>query len=240
MAEWGPGLMIGNLYSVAELEDLLAQKDQELPALEKAWRGFDKTWMGWDPASDDRWLKEFNALKARYQAARTKANLAIALSEHAAGATALKTYGLYTNPLSTTVSDFATLGITPATQGADIPADLEYRGVLSALQKVHGVTSPGDFQDLWDRLQNAINAHATATGQAPPPAIYDPPAIQPRKGTDLDLLAYQRAKRATTPPDPKTASGMGKLLLVGAALGVGGLVVAKTVGKVAWKALWPL
>jgi hypothetical protein len=221
--------MISGKYSLDELKDLLVAKDQEMVALEKAWRAFDPTWMGLDSAGDNAWLADFNALKARYAAARTVAN--------AKAASAVDT--------------------SPSRKpDNEIVADAEYRGVLSALQKQSGLVSPGDLQDLWNRLQGVQNAHAVSVGQAPAP-IAEAPVWQPGKGSDVDENRLKMADssiagavavamaQAGLIPDPSNPyrqpppgakkTGIGTWLVLGGGLTLAGIAAV----KIAWKVAKP-
>lgn len=62
------------------------------------------------------------------------------------------------------------------------PDPSDYRAILLALQKTPGVTSPGDFQDLWSRLTTAQDA----------PIFEDIAIVQPT-ATDWDLSVYKAA-----------------------------------------------
>ncbi len=220
--------MIGSLYSVAELRDLLVAKDQEMKALEDAWRAYDPTWMGVDSAGDNVWMADFNTLKARYGAARGSANAAIALGE------------------------------ASKKPDNEIAADGEYRGVLRALQVQSGLVSAGDLQDLWNRLQNAMTAHAVASGFKPP-VIHVPGGVwQPTKGSDVDLNRLQGLENdpiatsvglamhaaglgrdptnpLTPPPPPSKGPGVGTLLAIGGGLTLAAIAAA----KIGWKVLKP-
>ena len=214
--------MISGKYTVAELRDLLKAKDADLTQLEAAWRAFDKTWMSYDSAADNAWMADFNALKQRYGAARAAAGKVLALAD----------------PLLNSIGEAFT------------PADAEYRGLLRALQKTDGVVSAGDLQDLYLRLQTAMNQHAASIGQ-PAPAPISPTAVQPT-ALDPDLLKIQVVNAATDPivnqvnaamasaglavgghkvPDHSTRN----LLLAG-----GGITLAALAAlKLGRKAIWP-
>jgi hypothetical protein len=210
-------MTIRGLWSLAELKDLLVAKDQEMTRLESSWRGFDPTWMSYDSAADNAWMSDFNALKARYGAARAVANRAIALSDAA-----------------------------PDKQPErDIPADAEYRGILRALKAQDGVVSSGDLQDLFTRLQVVINQRNAATGQSP--VSIGAPVWQPMKGSDADLsatnsisgmvnLAMASAGLSVPGGEPNTEkkkTGTFKLLALGGGLTLGAIAAAKLGWKIA-------
>jgi hypothetical protein len=148
--------MINGLWTIAELQDLLAAKDVELPALERNASDFGKTWAQIDKASFDAWTSDYSLLKMRYAAAR------------AVAATAL----LAASALPDAVKKYA-------------PADGPYQFVLLALQPEHLVTSPGSLQGLWNRLDAARQAYFKQNG-LPPTPMHEPPIPQPRQGTDVD------------------------------------------------------
>jgi hypothetical protein len=203
--------------SVGELHDLMIAKDQEMAALESAWRAYDSAWMGYDAPTDNAWIADFNALKARYGAARDRANQKIAVA-----------------------------AATPGQPDSQIPAGPEYKALLAAVQKTSGVTAPGDLQDLWNRLQNAMTTHALATGQKPP-MIQEPHIWQPVKGGDADLNAIQSNRGALSllassvglppipPAGPPKKTSTTKLLALGGALTLG-LIAAIKIG---WKVVKP-
>jgi hypothetical protein len=218
--------MIGGKYSVGELHDLVIAKDSELKSLEDAWRGFDPSWLTIARAADDQWMNDLNALKARYGRARDSAQQAI---------DAAKKSGKADNT---------------------VVADGQYRAILSALQVQSGLVSPGDLQDLWNRLQSAIDAHAAASGAQAAP-IAEAPVWQPVKGSDVDENQLKMADASvagavavamanaglirdasnpqTPPPPPAKGPGVFTWLLVGGGatlLGIAGV-------KIAWKVAKP-
>jgi hypothetical protein len=78
-------------------------------------------------------------------------------------------------------------------------AEPQYTRVWAALQKQSGVTSPGDYQELFTRLENAIQANEAARG-LPPTKLYERPAssMQPRHDSDWAENVIRSA-----PPAPK-------------------------------------
>jgi hypothetical protein len=121
--------MILGQYSIAELVDLLAAKDYLLNQTETAYN----TWLAANPGSspDASFASDWQAMKDRYAAARSKAQTAIDLAK-----------------LNVFVSN--TL----------MPAQAEYVAVLQSMTKSAtgdgGTTwGPGDIVDLENRLGNA-------------------------------------------------------------------------------------
>jgi len=102
------------------------------------------------------------------------------------------------------------------------PAEDAYAGVISALQKHPGVVSPGDLQDLWNRLNDAVQANQSAHG-LPPAPLYEPPTLQPRKTSDIEETAYKNLGWLD-PTAKKGKETFGWLAVVGA-LGLGIFVV---------------
>ncbi len=210
-------------YTAAELQDLLTQKDQEIMALGTAFAQFDASWRTWDPAADAQWMVEYNALKARYAAARLNATKKIALA-----------------------ATYAEGGwLTPGIPLNQAGADEEYKATLRALQKQSGATSPGDFQDLWQRLQTAITSHAIATN-VKPTQIQEPVTWQPGRGTDADENAIKTATAVLQnpilnplgigiPSGPTKKTSTEKLLAIGGALTLGAIAAV----KVGWKFVKP-
>lgn len=71
--------MIDNMYTIAELDDLLAAKDVEMGAIDKEW----KAWVTGQPTTPEiaQWQSDYNGLFSRYAAAKSDANTAISLAE---------------------------------------------------------------------------------------------------------------------------------------------------------------
>ena len=159
-------MTLGSLYTNAELRDLLAAKDAEMGSIEKAFHAFDPTWMRDDRNADILWLRDFNALKARYAKARASA-----------------------------VSKLSGDDVMDPLPENLIVADTDYRAVLSALQARSGVTAPTDLQGLWGRLQTAQNASQAKRGLPPKPLVEDP-VPQPRGDSDATLNWYKSLDRA--------------------------------------------
>jgi hypothetical protein len=148
--------MIDGLWTIAELEDLLVAKDVEMSALEKNWQDFEGAWAGFDKVGHDAWASDYATLKTRYGAARAVASAALLAA-----------------------------AILPDAVKKYAPADDPYRFVLLALQVHHDAVNPGDYLDLWNRLDAARRLQAQAVG-APPPPMIEPPVPTPRPGIDVD------------------------------------------------------
>jgi hypothetical protein len=216
--------VIWGKYSVAELADLLVAKDQEMKALEDAWRKYDAQWMSYDPAADNAWMADFNLLKNRYGAARVKASASVAAAESA------------------------------HEDEKNIGADAEFKGVIASLKQDPTTVSKGDLQDLWDRLQNAMTTRALLTGQKPQiipaPNVWQPAKgsdadvnVLKNLGGPGILGAVQGvgniltmpAGGMTQPPAPPHKTSTTKLLAIGGALTLG--VIAAV--KIGWKFVKP-
>ena len=120
--------MIGGLYTVAELRDLISAKEVELKALSNAIDSFDASWKVSDPIAEAQWRVDYQAMLARYRLAWGEAEATIGLAD-----------------------------LSPIPDNGN-PADAQYRDVLTSLQRVDGQVNPGDFQDLWNRLVTAQGA----------------------------------------------------------------------------------
>ena len=159
-------------HTATELSELLTAKDGDLASLEKAYRAFDAQWMRDDRNADNAWLKDYNALKARYAKARADAAATVSADD-------------VWDPLPNTV----------------ILVNGDYDAVVRSLQAVEGITAPGDFQGLWSRLQNAQNASLAKRGQ-PPVQLAEAPVPQPRsEDADLALYnSFQGGAQAPAGP----------------------------------------
>jgi hypothetical protein len=183
-------MTIAGLYSVAELKDLIAAKDTELQTLATAAASFEPTWKASAPSTEAAWQTDYQNLLSRYSLVRAEAEATISAGE-----------------------------FTPLPD-ADIPADTQYHLVLGALQQTSGVVSPGDFQDIWDRLNAAIVATPSVSVN---PLTQGPPVPQPGKGTDTDLSAYQTTDsitRALVTPSGDAGAGKPGWLLTAGVIGV--------------------
>lgn len=123
--------------------------------LAKAFNSFGPKWQTSDPTAYNAWLTDYNNLKSAYNMASTEAKAEITLGE-----------------------------MTPLISDDNLPAETGYQAVISSLQKVSGLVSPGDFQDVFTRINNAM----LAANQGP---IVETPLVQPAKGTDTDLNVLQ-------------------------------------------------
>jgi hypothetical protein len=181
------------VYSVAELKDLLANKDAKLSQLAAGLASFDTTWKARDAVTESAWQKDYQALLSRYHSAKVLAEVEIAAAETA-----------------------------PLPDNA-IPATTVYDGVLNALQKTSGVVSPGDLQDVWDRLVAAQGA-----------PIPEPTNPQPKPGTDLGLTWYQSldafARGIIVPSGDKGGGSLGpyadKAILIAGAAAMGYILLS--------------
>ncbi len=147
--------MIAGLWSVAELKDLLTAKDADLRDVQVAYDGFASTWYLKDPAAQSAWAADWQRLISAYGAARSQAETAIISA------------------------DFEPL------PDKDLPAQAQYQEILDALQPIAHQVTPGDFQDLYNRLSAAVGA-----------PIPEPGIKQPSRGNDQDLTWYQSADAA--------------------------------------------
>lgn len=188
-------------HTVAELREWIQHIDEEMGRIDAVAKATLPTWKAQDPASATAWADEWKALRSRYQAARVSAEVAFAKSKLAIG-----------------VSDSV------------IPVEDEWQGVLHALSKTPGVVAPGDYQDLFNRL-NPI-----AVAQSRPIDLSNLP--QP-KATDADLAVLQAAN-ATIRAGEKAADAVlhagkdlapskGTLVVVGLGLVLGILLATKSV-----------
>ena len=115
-------------YTIAELKDLLKAKDFEVQKVQSAYDNFKGQWSSSDPDTASAWLNDWNALLARYNAAKQNANIEISL-----------------------------VTFSPVPDNVN-PADAEYQAVLRSLQQTEGTVSPGDLQDLFSRVSAALAA----------------------------------------------------------------------------------
>ena len=138
-------MTIAGAHTVAELIDLVKAKDYVIGEMQNGYDSFQDTWKATDAPTQSKWLDDWNALKTRYGRAHLLAEVEIANAK--------------IQPLPNDV----------------IPAETAWTSILRALQKIEGVVSPGDLQDLYMRLSNAGKP-------VPTPRI-----PQPGKGTDVDL-----------------------------------------------------
>jgi hypothetical protein len=190
-------------HTVAELRDWIEHIDEEMGRIDAVAKATLPAWKAQDPPSAAAWADEWKALSSRYQAARVLAEIAFAKSKIAIG-----------------VSDSV------------IPVEDEWQAVLHALSKTPGVVAPGDYQDLFNRL-NPI-----AVAQAKPIDLSNLP--QP-KATDADLGVFQAAN-ATIRAGEKAADavlragkdlapskGTATVVVVGLGLVLGILLATKSV-----------
>lgn len=156
------GTVLG-LYSVAELNDLLKAKDVEMAAIGA------RVAASKDPSIQSDWA----ALLSRYKAAKAQAQTAISQAlQTGAGKTPFSLWNI-----EEVIGDTAR-SLLPDNMNATPETNAAYAGILSALQKTPGIVSPGDKQDIGNRL--------IAAGWKPK---YKVP--QPEKKSDVDVAFYQ-------------------------------------------------
>jgi hypothetical protein len=131
---------IADLFSVAELKDLLTAKDYDLTQMGDHYAAFSPTWVNSDNATFLAWTNDWNALNTAYAAAKSDAQTIIDEAEFIIG------------------SD------------ATISADSQYRAVLSALNSTwaQNTPAPGSIIDLEARLATA-SGQATDYSTQPQP-----------------------------------------------------------------------
>lgn len=117
--------MIVGQWTIAELKDLIADKDDEMRALKNGLAAFGPTWGVKDKDAYVAWLKDYSALCSRYARARKNGDLTIQAAR--------------LSPLSDDMQ----------------PANDAYVAILRALQKVEGTRTPGDKLDLMIRMTDA-------------------------------------------------------------------------------------
>jgi hypothetical protein len=111
--------------TVAELKDLVANKDCVIAQLEKAYSAIVSNWASNDIAAQSDWFADWNSFMVRYGSARKTAEAAFTAAH-----------------LTTTPNDM-------------IEAQGPWDAILRALKQVDGTVSKGDLQDLDNRLQAA-------------------------------------------------------------------------------------
>jgi hypothetical protein len=170
-------MTIAGAHTVAELIDLVAAKDYVIGRMQKSYDSISSDWQSKDAPTQSKWLSDWNALKGRYGRAHALADIEIANAK-----------------------------IQPVPNSV-IPAETTYNLILSSLQKTSGVVSPGDLQDLYNRLSAAGQAQQLAFSVPQPSAI------------DVDSVVLQT-------PDPLQAivQNPKKSAAIAIGLGVAGLI----------------
>lgn len=115
--------MILGIPAVSDVRDLVAAKDAELASIYKQYLAFKSQWDAKDAAASGKWLSDYQALKARYNAARALAQKAITSASQSSLPSAFD--------------------ITPAGD--------EYYGILDAL-KIVGEPTKSAVGDVYSRL----------------------------------------------------------------------------------------
>ena len=143
--------------SLAELRQLCISKDAEVSQIDAIAVAFRPQWTARDPNAAAAFYKDWDALKNRYAVARANAQAALNSARWVL------------------LSD------------SSIPAQDRWDELLASLQKKEGVVSPGDLQDLYDKLDAAITAAGLKHAKLSVP--------QPQGG-DLDMDVYRAAEAA--------------------------------------------
>jgi hypothetical protein len=176
-------MTLAGAHTVAELIDLVAAKDYVVNQTDKSYLSFQDSWKAQDSAAQSKWLSEWNLLKTRYGRARLLADTEIANAK--------------IQPVPNTV----------------IPAETAYTAILRSLQKTEGVTSPGDLQDLANRLANAGAS------------LQFPKVPQPKSGSDVDLNTFNALRPfdvvSTVKENPITSVTLAIVLAASGFIGYG-------------------
>ena len=110
--------------------------------------------------------------------------------------------------------------MTPFISDDNLPTETGYQAVISSLQKTPGVVSPGDLQDLFNRIQSSLVSQGL-------PQYVESPVAQPTKGSDTDLNVLQAANAAINKlPTPSTMN-KGVVIAVCAGLGIAAISALK-------------
>jgi hypothetical protein len=117
---------VAGFPSVAELRDLVAAKDYEMAALAQGYANLAPSWVAQAPSAFLDFTNDWNALTARYAAARASAEMAFSLAK-----------------LALTLSESA------------IPAAGPWNAIQAALSPTPNTVTKGSQQDLFQRLQAA-------------------------------------------------------------------------------------
>ena len=149
------------LYSIGELQDLIAAKTANTSGDVNAYQKLSAAWQASDAASAAKWLSDWQAMIAKFNGAVSDANSAISLAQ---------------------LQSKMTLGIEPYTSFEGTTA---YQEVLTALNPswASGTKAPGSFDDLDARLQVA----ASTLGQTIAPIVIP----QPQYDSGLNPNSWQ-------------------------------------------------
>jgi len=133
------GTTVNGLYTVAELQDIMASWAYRMQQLGQAYANISPAWVARDSATYIAWTNDWNAIQTRYNAALKQAQTAVTLAS-----------------------------INVLTPNSLIPAQLEYAGLMKAMRQSYppdgGPQTKGDFDDLNLRL----SAAAALLGVQPP------------------------------------------------------------------------
>jgi hypothetical protein len=132
------GTVLGS-HTVAELSDLVDAKDHDMKELSDAISHLSSVWLKSDPSAYNDFHQDYISLQSRYNAARSKASLAIAGGKAAWAPNSV------------------------------IPVESEYQGILSALSPVVNTRTKGSLADLTARLQVVANKLGTSVQFTAPP-----------------------------------------------------------------------
>ena len=178
-------------HSATETKDLLKAKDGEMADLAKAFSSFGPKWQAADPKAYSAWLSDYNALKAAYSLSSAEAKAQIALAE-----------------------------MTPFISDDNLPTETGYQAIISSLQKTPGAVSPGDFQDVFDRIQASLVSQGL-------PQYVESPVAQPTKGSDTDLNTLQAANAVINKLPSASTMNKGVVIAVCAGLGIAAITALK-------------
>jgi hypothetical protein len=201
------GTTINGLYTVAELQDIMASWAYRMQQLGQAYANISPAWVARDSASYVAWTNDWNALQARYTAALKQAQSAV-----------------------------TTATINVFTPNSLIPAQTEYTGLMKAMRQSYppdgGPQTKGDFDDLNLRLNAAATLLGTPAAAPVYPAMPQPTATDVAQqvfaaGAPADPVA-QFVGAQKTGPLPNAPGGLSWLAWIEkhkVAIVVGGVVI---------------
>ncbi len=144
---------VAGQHSVRETRELFAAKNYDIDQVQAAFDAFVPTWRQTEPGAVAEWSKDWNAFADRWRTAAVKS----AISE-----------------------TYATALAPPFLPDNLVPNEVGWDAALEALSKKSGFISPGDFQDLQNRLAHAQGAAIDFSDQP-----------QPTGASDVDLKVFQ-------------------------------------------------
>jgi hypothetical protein len=181
--------MILGQYSVGDLADLINAKTYDINRLQSLWNTVGDSWKAVDGSAASDWQSDWDGFLVRWNTA----------------------YGNAAPELKNAADN-------PSVPTAIIPANDSYLAMLHALKQVDGVITKGDYDDLWQRLNDANgkvgNAGDFSNWNTPQPVNAD---------ADIDIIKLSNEIIGSPSEEKNLEKIIEKDLLIAGAIGIGAL-----------------